>query len=74
MSFEPSKQYLGDGVYLTVNAHEIILTTENGIIATNTVVMEHRDLIKLVELYNYAIRHTKAKRLALRDPSDTEGT
>jgi len=74
MSFEPSKQYLGDGVYLTVNAHEIILTTENGIIATNTVVMEHRDLIKLVELYNYAIILFNEEQDALRDPSDTEGT
>lgn len=38
---QPEKRYLGDGVYVTVDNGEIILTTENGIEATNTVVMDH---------------------------------
>jgi len=34
------KVYLGDGVYATFDGDEIILTTENGIIITNTIVLD----------------------------------
>ena len=34
------KRYLGDSVYAQFNGYEIILTTENGISVTNTIVLE----------------------------------
>jgi hypothetical protein len=55
------KEYLGDGVYLEWKDGEFILTTENGIEATNTIVLEpevmaaflmflgKRDLIKVFD-------------------------
>jgi len=39
------KLYLGDAVYVDVTKHgEIILTTENGVRATNTIVLEPKVL------------------------------
>lgn len=35
-----TKAYLGDGVYIEHNDFEFILTTENGIRATNTIILE----------------------------------
>lgn len=35
-----TKQYLGDGVYVDSNYGSIVLTTENGISVTNTIVLE----------------------------------
>jgi hypothetical protein len=34
------KQYLGDGVYVDFDGFALTLTTENGIVATNTIVLE----------------------------------
>lgn len=35
------KEYLGDGVYVRLNeAHQLEVTTENGICATNTIYLE----------------------------------
>lgn len=36
----PYKDYIGDAVYAEFNGYDIILTTENGIEATNTIVLE----------------------------------
>lgn len=35
-----SKTYLGDGVYADFDGYGIVLTTENGISVTNTIVLE----------------------------------
>ena len=35
-----SKRYLGDGAYVGVDERGIVLTTEDGIRATNTIVLE----------------------------------
>jgi len=35
-----SKQYLGDGVYVDFDGFALVLTTENGIETTNTIVLE----------------------------------
>ena len=41
MSPSSNKEYLGDAVYADVDVfHGVILTTENGISATNTIVLE----------------------------------
>lgn len=34
------KEYLGDGVYAEFDGYSIVLTTEDGISATNTIVLE----------------------------------
>ncbi len=38
-----SKEYIGDGVYAAFDGFALILTTENGIEVTNTVVIEPRE-------------------------------
>jgi len=37
---EETKAYLGDGVYAKFDGFGVILTTENGIAATNTIYLE----------------------------------
>jgi len=34
------KRYLGDGVYVSFDGYSVRLTTENGVEATNTIVLE----------------------------------
>lgn len=34
------KQYLGDGVYVEFNGYALVLTTSNGIVDTNKIVLE----------------------------------
>lgn len=53
------KIYLGDAVYVEVNkCNDLILTTENGIFATNTIVLEPQIYKALVE---YVARLQKIK-------------
>lgn len=41
MTDESRKEYLGDGVYVAPDAYGgVVLTTENGLCATNTIVLE----------------------------------
>lgn len=49
---ESIKEYIGDGVYVTIapNYNEITLTTENGISVTNTIVMELEMLVVFIRL------------------------
>lgn len=42
------KSYLGDGVYVALDVYgDVLLTTENGLTATNTIVLEPEVLAKL---------------------------
>lgn len=41
------KAYLGDGVYADWDGGRVILTTDNGIEATNTIIMEPEVLVAL---------------------------
>jgi hypothetical protein len=43
------KLYLGDGVYLTFLDYGILLTTENGIVVTNRIVLEPEVYMALVQ-------------------------
>jgi len=44
------KQYLGDGVYIALDSFgSVVLTTENGIEVTNTIVLERETLAKLLQ-------------------------
>lgn len=40
------KTYIGDGAYVDFDGYAVILTTEDGIRATNTVVMEPEVLVE----------------------------
>jgi hypothetical protein len=50
-----TKRYLGDGVYVDVDERGIVLTTENGICATNTIVLEP-EVMAALEQYLKALR------------------
>ena len=43
------KSYIGDGVYIQTDGFAITLTTENGIIATNTIYLEPEHFRKIME-------------------------
>jgi hypothetical protein len=44
-----TKQYIGDGVYVAIDCNDIVLTTEDGISVTNTVILEPQVLAALIE-------------------------
>lgn len=44
-----TKEYIGDGVYAATDGFALILTTENGLEVTNTVVLEPREWAKLTK-------------------------
>lgn len=45
----PRKEYIGDGVYVDYDGFSIVLTTENGVEVTNTIVLEPSVYGALVE-------------------------
>jgi hypothetical protein len=55
------KEYLGDGVYVDCDARGLILTTEDGIRATNTIVL---DLEVMMALRDYMERTAARFRIA----------
>ena len=42
------KIYLGDGAYAQFDGHNIVITTENGIETTNTIVLEPLTILALL--------------------------
>lgn len=44
-----TKRYLGDGAYVDFDGYNLILTAENGIIATDRIVLEPQTYAALVE-------------------------
>jgi hypothetical protein len=53
------KEYIGDGVYAAVSIHgDVVLTTENGVYTSNTVVMEP---VVLTNLEDFVKRAREAK-------------
>lgn len=54
------KAYIGDGVYVDFDGFAIVLTTENGIGATNTIVLEpevYGSLVRYVEQLKERIKN-----------------
>jgi hypothetical protein len=45
---KPQKTYLGDGVYASFDSHQITLTAENGIEATDTIYLEYETFENLL--------------------------
>lgn len=60
MKFE--KTYIGDGVYVDWDGYHLVLTTEDGISATNTICLEPAVQIKLVEYIENMIKQDEAKQ------------
>lgn len=54
------KRYLGDGVYADFNSWAVVLTTENGIRATNTIVLED-EVIRELERFIADLRKAAAE-------------
>jgi hypothetical protein len=50
------KRYLGDGVYADVNELGLVLTTENGIETTNTIVLEPEVLAEFLRYVREQVR------------------
>lgn len=55
------KQYLGDGVYATFDGWAVVLTTENGIETTNTIVLE-AEVVAAFEKFVAAVRAELARK------------
>ena len=57
MNQEYPKAYLGDGVYAAVSNGQIVLTAENGIVATDTIYLEP-EVVEALERYTKrAVEH-----------------
>jgi hypothetical protein len=57
----PFKRYLGDGVYADLDSCGLVLTAENGLYATDTIVLEPDVLAALIQyIQDYARTHTPA--------------
>lgn len=66
----PMKRYIGDGVYVAFDGYgSIVLTTENGISVTNTIVLEHEVLVEL-ERFVAELRAAEAKQKADQEKVD----
>jgi hypothetical protein len=46
------KRYLGDGIYVEENEFGIRITTENGIVITNSIYFEPEVLVKFLKYVN----------------------
>lgn len=58
-----NKRYLGDGVYCDHDGYQFILTTENGVEATNRICLEPEVIMALMKyLEDTAHRMTKKNR------------
>lgn len=55
-----AKRYLGDGVYVDIDALGVVLTTENGLAETNRIVL---DPDVLVQFFRYVHGATKGRIL-----------
>lgn len=61
MSEKPNKEYLGDGVYADHDGNGVVLTTENGLCATNTIYLEPEVIVAL-QAYMEKLRRRNTAR------------
>ncbi len=60
---ENYKRYLGDGAYVEFDGYNIVLTTSNGIVNTNTIALDP-------EIFDALIKYEKMLKQALIDESN----
>lgn len=65
MADQTTKTYLGDGVYADFDGYVIVLTTENGLCATNRIVLEP-EVCEALVTYMKRVQH-RALALAQRE-------
>lgn len=66
------KDYLGDGVYAQLTNHgDIVLTTENGIEATNTIILEPSVSLALVRFRERAVAKLQTQRRAIAKQNES---
>lgn len=53
----PSKEYVGDGVYIQVHNNQVMLTTEDGISVQNTIYLDI-DMVENIHRYMQKV-HSK---------------
>jgi hypothetical protein len=51
-----TKEYIGDGVYVSWDGYHVVLTTENGIETTNTIYLEPSVQIELVKFFEKIVK------------------
>ena len=59
-----AKEYLGDGAYVDFDGYALVLTTENGIEAQNTIVLEP-EVWSALERYVVALKQLDSTELIL---------
>lgn len=59
----PQKEYLGDSVYVVIDYGSVVLTTENGMGASNTIVLEP-EVLRELERYVARWRAEAARKAA----------
>jgi len=52
------KEYLGDGAYVAHDGYSFVLTTENGIEATNTIYLEPEHIEMLMDYVKRTLEET----------------
>ena len=57
------KEYIGDGVYVAFDGYSLVLTTENGLALTNTIVLEPPVYTALVEYVSRLKSHTSTQEV-----------
>lgn len=65
-SLSKEKVYLGDAVYAHYDGYHVVLTTENGISATNTIYLDNQVLDALA-----AYLHVERKKEKQQDHEDS---
>ena len=59
MTMATFKQYLGDGVYADFDGWSIVLTTENGVKATNTIYLEESVVKAFYDYIDWLKQHPR---------------
>jgi hypothetical protein len=53
------KLYLGDSVYADYDGYHVVLTTENGLEVSNTILLEPQVMDELIRFYNFPVKYEK---------------
>lgn len=69
MTTPPNKEYLGDGVYVWLDDYDaLVLTTEDGVTVTNTVILEPAVYTALLDYVERQRKGVRTKNLSPGGP------